>query len=64
MHIGMPGPNMDQKYTLRLTILERANEEKDIGVHIDHELSFDKHISEKVNKANSMFALLRRTSSI
>ena len=43
------------------TILERANEEKDIGVHIDHELNFDKHISEKVNKANSMFALLRRT---
>ena len=61
MHIGMPGPNMDQKYTLRSTILERANDEKDICVHIDHELSFDKHISEKVNKANSMFALLRRT---
>ena len=61
MHIGMPGPNMDQKYNLRSTILERANDEKDICVHIDHELSFDKHISEKVNKANSMFALLRRT---
>ena len=30
-------------------------------MHIDHELSFDKHISEKVNKANSMFVLLRRT---
>ena len=54
-------PNMDQKYTLKSTILERANDEKDIRVHIDHELSFDKHISEKVNKANSMFALLRRT---
>jgi hypothetical protein len=34
---------------------------KKTGVHIDHELSLDKHISEKVNKANSMFALLRRT---
>ena len=56
MHIGKPGPNIDQKYTLKSTILERANEEKDIGVHIDHELSFDKHISEKVNKANSMFS--------
>jgi hypothetical protein len=58
MHIGMPGPNMDEKYTLRSTILERANEEKDIGVHIDHELSFDKHISEKVNKANSNYVEL------
>jgi hypothetical protein len=61
MHIGKPGPNLNQAYTLRSTIMERVNEEKDIGVHIDHELSFDKHISEKVNKANAMFALLRRT---
>jgi hypothetical protein len=30
MHIGKLGPNIDQKYTLRSTILERANEEKDI----------------------------------
>jgi hypothetical protein len=60
MVIKIPSGEM-QNYTLRSTILERANEEKDIGVHIDLELSFDKHISEKVNKANSMFALLRRT---
>jgi hypothetical protein len=32
-----------------------------IGVVIDEELSFDKHICEKVNKANSIFAVLRRT---
>jgi hypothetical protein len=32
MPIGKPGPNIDQKYTLKSTILERANEEKDIGV--------------------------------
>ena len=51
----------DQTYTLRSTILKRANEEKDILVHTDHELSFDKYIHEKVNKPNSMFALLRRT---
>jgi hypothetical protein len=61
MHIGKPGPNLNQTYTLRSTITESVNEEKDIGVHIDHELSFDKQISEKVNKANAIFALLRRT---
>ena len=43
MHIGKPRPNIEHKYTLRSTILERANEEKDIRVHIDHELSFDMH---------------------
>jgi hypothetical protein len=35
--------------------------EKDIGVVIDEELSFDKHICKKVSKANSIFAALRRT---
>ena len=35
-------------------------EEKDIGVTIDNGLEFDKHINEKVNKANSMFAIIRR----
>ena len=33
--------------------------EKDIGVTIDEKLSFDKHISEKVNKANSIMGLIR-----
>ena len=51
----------EQLYTLRETTVQQADEEKDIGVIIDKELTFDQHISEKVNKANSMFALLRRT---
>jgi hypothetical protein len=38
-----------------------VNEEKDIGVTIDLELSFDKHISEKVKKANSMCYIIRRS---
>ena len=61
MHIGKPGPEPDIKYTLKSKQLQQATEEKDIGVIIDSELNFDRHISEKVNKANSMFALLRRT---
>lgn len=61
MHIGKPGPDPDLRYTLKSKQLEHVKEEKDIGVIIDSELNFDRHISEKVNKANSMFALLRRT---
>ena len=41
--------------------LEKVIEEKDIGVVIDSDLTFEKHINEKVNKANQMFATLRRT---
>ena len=61
MHIGKHNTQTDNTYKLKTTELQRAEEEKDIGVIIDSELSFEKHISEKVNKANSMFALLRRS---
>ena len=34
--------------------MEETIAEKDVGVTIDNKLSFDKHITEKVNKANSI----------
>ena len=34
---------------------------KDIGVYIDHNLSFDKYISTICNKANCMFVELKRS---
>ena len=36
-------------------------EEVDLGVTIDHELKFEDHISKKVNKANSIAGLIRRS---
>ena len=42
-------------------ILAYAEAEKDIGVTIDDKLSFDKHISERVNNAKSIMGLVRRT---
>ncbi|KAK3099864.1 hypothetical protein FSP39_010887 [Pinctada imbricata] len=60
MYIGKKS-DREPQYYLKDTVLQQAEDEKDIGVIIDRNLSFDKHISEKVNKANSMFALLRRT---
>ena len=38
-------------------------EEKDLGVTIDHELTFDEHIHLKVKKANAMMGLIRRSFS-
>ena len=38
-------------------------EEKDIGVTIDDQLSFESNMSEKVNKATHMFGLLRGHSN-
>ena len=36
-------------------------EETELGVTIDHELKFEEHISKKVNKANSIVGLIRRS---
>ena len=47
--------------TLHGKELHRVTEEKDIGVFIEQDLDFDPHICEKVNKANQMFALIRKT---
>ena len=41
--------------------LEVANNEKDIGVVIDCDLIFDKHIAEKMNKATKIVNIIRRS---
>ncbi|XP_070550687.1 uncharacterized protein [Ptychodera flava] len=42
-------------------VLENVDSEKDIGVFIDSDLSFEKHIQEKINKANKIMGIIRRT---
>lgn len=61
MHIGGQGQETDTSYTLWDTVLQKCDHEKDIGVIVDNELTFDRHITEKVKKANSTFASLRRS---
>jgi hypothetical protein len=41
--------------------MEETIAEKDVGVTIDNKLSFDKHITEKVNKAKCIIGVIRRT---
>ena len=38
-----------------------SNFEKDIGVVIDNKLTFENHNNEKVNEANSVMGIIRRT---
>ena len=59
MTIGKDEKNTN--YTLKDQKLQKVMEEKDIGVTIDDQLEFESHISEKINKANKMFGLLRRS---
>lgn len=41
--------------------LREVKHEKDLGVIIDNNLSFDEHLAEKVNKANKIVGIIRRT---
>ena len=48
-------------YQLYDNHLDHVFEETDLGVTIDSELRFEEHISKKVNKANSIVGLIRRS---
>ncbi|KAK3871932.1 hypothetical protein Pcinc_022952 [Petrolisthes cinctipes] len=39
----------------------RTSQEKDLGVTTDEHLSFEEHIQEKVNKANRIMGMVRRS---
>ena len=41
--------------------LEHVSEDKDMGIIIDTDLTFDVHVSEKIKKANNMLGLIRRS---
>ena len=48
-------------YTMDGVVLEHVFEEKDLGIIVDSQLTFDEHISQKVKKANAMAGLIRRS---
>ena len=66
MHLGKPLEEQfnntlrDGRPTIRHE-LGYTSEEKDIGVIIDPNLEFDKHLYFKVSKANSTMAVIRRS---
>jgi len=43
--------------------LKNVDQETDLGITVDSKLSFDQHVQAKVNKANSITGLIRRTFS-
>ena len=51
------------RYSVYGKELEHVFEEKDLGVIVDSDLNFEQHILSKVNKANSIMGLIRRSFS-
>ena len=57
MHLGKRNPK--HTYKMDDSNLNETTEEKDLGVLIDCELNFEKHIKEIVNKANRMVGMIK-----
>ena len=64
-HVLTLGKFEDIRYTQRYKLdgeeLEHVFDEKDLGVTLDSELKFRDHMNIKINKANSMAGLIRRS---
>ena len=68
MHLGSNNPrynyHMQDSFTettCQQHTLQATHVEKDLGVYIDADLKFTKHVEEKVNTANRLLGYLRRT---
>ena len=62
MHKGYH--NNHWNYTMEGIILDTVTDEKDLGVIIDEELKFHKHVSVAVAKANQVLGIAKRTFSV
>ena len=49
------------KYILNNSVIDYTENEIDLGVNIDSDLKFDKHINNKVTKANKIMGIIRRS---
>lgn len=65
LHMGRKNPTC--KYVLESNGLEveinKCEQEKDLGVIFDSDLSFDAHVQSCISKANRMLGIIRRTFS-
>ena len=60
MTISRSGNN-NRQYKLNGTPLNISTSERDLGVIIDNRLQFNDHVQAKINKSNSIMALIRKT---
>lgn len=59
LHLGYNNPQED--YSLEGTLLQTTHEEKDLGVVIDEELKFTRHVAEKTKTASMVLNRIQHT---
>ena len=62
LHLG--NSNQNHIYQMNGTTLDITHAEKDLGVTVDEDLKFHKHIANAVNKASRMLGLIRKTFTL
>ena len=66
MHIGKDNPRFGYEMSDKngnTKVLKSVDSEKDLGVYVQENLKFDKHISITVNRANRLMGLIKRAFS-
>ena len=66
MHIGKDNPRFEYEMSDNngnIKVLKSVDCEKDLGVYLQDNLKFDKHISLTVNRANRLIGLIKRAFS-
>ena len=66
MHLGRNNPRFEYEMTDKdgnTEVLKSVEMEKDLGVNVQENLKFDKHISLTVNRANRLVGLIKRAFS-
>ena len=66
MHIGRENPRFEYEMTDKqgsTKVLKSVEIEKDLGVYVQENLKFEKHISLTINRANKLVGLIKRTFS-
>ena len=53
-----------EPYNMNGQPLKYSECEKDLGIHVDHDLKFDEHINSKINTANRIMGIVKRTFDI
>lgn len=61
MQIATRAKEESHAYKMAGLVIETSQEERDLGVIIDSKLKFDSHIQNKINKANSVLGVIKRT---
>ena len=60
-HMRIGKTNVAEREYMMYSPITSTRKEKDIGVIIDDKLTFTEHLAEKINKANSILGIIRRT---